>query len=625
MENIKEDINQLKEYRKKLSKLSEEEIKNRNLYLKKLADGTIQGPPTGFASIDKQWLSKYEKESIEALMNYKNIDISMYESLINYAKNHLNEVAFEYLGREYTYKELIENIDKTADSLLASNVKIDEIIPIILPNMPEARYLIYACSKIGAIPNPIMPTVSETDIETIIKNTKATKIFMMDGLNKKFSNIFDKYNITETYEINPLRSSGGIFSAIYKIKQIGKKSDYDEFIKSGKNYHSTIVPRKASDIAIIEQTGGTTALTTKSVKITNGNVYASSYQLENGGFNFVSGDSLLDILIPSISYGAAFEHLTLCNGIKNYMIPILVKEQIGKYITKFKPNHIMMGPIHFECICKDKKRGNWKFIKNIVSGGDSMSLNLEDESNTKLHEVKNANVNVEQGYGESECFGAAACNHNEFIKRGSVGIPHLLTNISIFKYDDTTDDYTTDIELPYLSQGEICISSPVVMNGYLNNSEATNLVLKKHSDGKIWLHTGDIGYIDNEGYLFITDRIKDLIFRNGFKVSPKKISKAVLEKCGDKLEDLVVIGMPDDTERNVPVLFYKLKGEYSNLNMEVLNIINEIYRKELSEIERPKDTIELNSIPRTAAGKIDKKLIKKQYLDNLLTSSTKSK
>lgn len=203
------------------------------------------------------------------------------------------------------------------------------------------------------------------------------------------------------------------------------------------------------------------------------------------------------------------------------MIPTLVKKDILKKISKFKPNHIMMGPLHLEFITADKKSRNWSFLKNAVTGGDTMSIGLERAANEKLKRNK-ANVEVEQGYGMSECFGAAVCNHNGFIKEGSLGIPHILTTIGIFKYNEEKDDYTTDEEVRTGNEGEICVSSPIVMKEYLNNSEETSLVLKQHRDGKIWLHTGDIGYIDKDGYLYITDRIKDLIFRNGFKVSPKK-------------------------------------------------------------------------------------------------------
>lgn len=611
----KEDLIALK---KELSELSSDDQKQRDLYLRGLATGEIQGPPVGYASIDKPWLKYRSDKAMIASTKYEKQDTTMYKTLLDYSVKHPDDIAFEYLGKEETYSEFIMNVNAAANALVAQGVAEEEIVPILLPNMPEARYLIYACSKIGAIANPVMPTVSQDDLKSILQNTNSKRIFLMQGLLQKHESLLKEFNISRenTIEINPLRSSGGLFGAIYYLKNFGKKNDYDDFLQQGNSVKSKIFDGKASEVALIEQTGGTTGITTKGVMITNGNIYSSNYQLENGDFDFKRGDTLLDILIPSISYGAAFEHLTLSNGIKNYMVPILVKEQICKYISKFKPSHIMMGPIHFEYICKDRKKRNWNFIKNIVSGGDSMTLSLEDESNEKLQNNKSP-YGVEQGYGASECFGACACNHNEFVKRGSVGIPHLLTTISIFAYDDTKEDYTTEDELEIGMDGEICICSPVVMKGYINNEAATQFTLKKHSDGKIWLHTGDIGHIDEDGFVFINDRLKDLIFRNGFKVSPKKINKAIQDQFGDYFECSVVIGIPDEVERNVPVLFYKLKDEYALNDAELKAGLVDFYSQKFSGIETPKDNVKLDEIPRTSAGKVDKKKIKKQYVESL--------
>ena len=607
----------LEKLKEKISELSEEEQKLRNLYLRGISSGEIYGPMTGYASIDKPWLKFFNDDSIEALLRYKKENISMYEQLYNYGINHLDDIVLEYLGSEYTYKDLLNNIDKTANLLIELGVSSNEIVPIILPNCPEARYLIYACSKIGAIPNPIMPTINQKDLENIIENTNCKRIFMMSGLlNNYDENLKNKIkDLATVIEVHPLRSAGGIYQLVYFLN--GKNNDTFNNLMNKLNNNSCVeIKDNKSDIALIEQTGGTTGIITKGVVITNQNVYASNYQLSNGGFNFNEGDSILDILLPSISYGAAFEHLTLCNGIKNYMIPILVKKQINSYISKYKPNHIMMGPIHFEFIVKDKYKRNWNFIKNIVSGGDEMSLTLEQEANNRLRK-NNSSVNLEQGYGESECFGACACNHQDIIKNGSVGIPHLLTTIATFKYDENKDDYTTDEELLLGELGELCISGPTVMKEYLNNQEATSLVLKKHSDGTIWLHTGDIGYIDNDGYVYITERIKDLIFRNGFKVSPKRINNIIKDKFGDYIDVSLVLGIPDKIERNVPVVFMKLK-ENTSKEEEIKDFIFNNFKG----IEEIKDVVLLEDIPRTSVGKVDKKQIKKDYI---LTLDNKNK
>ena len=616
----KEDLNLLKE---KISKLSEDDKKNRKIYLRGLANGTIAGPPTGYSSIDKPWLKYYDDNSINALLKYENKNISMYDQLYNYASKHLDDNILEYMGTTFTYRELLDNIDKTAMALINYEVEHNEIIPIILPNCPETRFLIYSCSKIGAIPNPIMPTIKKEDLINIIENTKCKIVFIMDGLIDKYDDELKNKlnNLTHVIEVNPLRSASGLYKLIYLLNS--KNNDkFNDFITSNNNKNIDELKITNSEIALIEQTGGTTGITTKGVVITNENVYASNYQLSNGGFNFSAGDSLLDILLPSISYGAAFEHLTLCNGIKNYMIPTLVKKEINKYISKYKPNHIMMGPIHFEFIVRDKYTRNWNFIKNIVSGGDEMNLELEQAANNKL-KINNTPVKLEQGYGESECFGACACNHQDFIKQGSVGIPHLLTTVAAFRYNEDMEDYTTDEELPFGIPGELCVLSPVIMKEYFNNKKATSLVLKKHSDGNIWLHTGDIGFVSSDGYIYITERIKDLIFRNGFKISPKKINNIILNKFNNYIDISLVLGITDKEERNVPVAFIKLKE--SNENEIILKEIETFIKTTFKGIEEIKDIVFLDEIPRTSAGKIDKKQVKKIYLESLAINNKNKK
>lgn len=607
---------EIEKYKKHLKELSDKERQERIKNQWELVSGKQLGPLTGYSSVDLQWLKHYSEEAINKVVNFELKDESMYETLYKYASKHLEDEAYDYLGKKITYKEVLDNVDKMADALHTTGIKENDIVIIALPNTPESRYLIYACSKIGAIPNPIMPTTSELDFEAILLNTNSKHIFLMDGLRKKYRNELNKYNILDEniVEVSPTRTSNGIIKAIDKIKSLGKKDEYNKYLEKGTD-KAEFVKRTKDDIALIEQTGGTTALTTKGVAITNGNVYSSVYQFLNSELNFEEGDTFLDILLPSISYGASHEHLTLTNGIKCYMVPILVKKDIVDKISKFKPNHIMMGPIHLEFITNDKKKRNWEFLKNAVTGGDSMSIELENSINKKL-KINNSPVNIEQGYGMSECFGAAVCNHNKFIKQGSLGVPHILTSVSIFKYDEDKDDYTTDTEVQTNEIGEICISSPTVMREYLNNHEATSLILKKHSDGRIWLHTGDVGYVDEDGYLFITDRIKDLIFRNGFKVSPQKVNNLIQEKLGKMIETSVVIGVPDEVERNVPVFFYKLKDEYMNKSSEIENLLEDFYKSGiLSDVEIPKENVELTEIPRTGARKINKKVIKKNYLD----------
>lgn len=218
--------------------------------------------------------------------------------LFDYARKNLDTVILSYLGNEITYQARFTNIDITASALVKTGVKENEKVVIMLPNIPEARYLIYACSKIGAIPNPIMPTISQEDLENIIKNTSCKKIFMMQGILKNYQQALQSCHIfpDNIIEINPLRSAKGLYKMLYLIN----KDNYDNYLLNGKYQNTPPIKRKGEDLALIEQTDGTTSLTSKGVLISNYNLYASNYQLEHGGFNFDSGDLFLDILLTKL-------------------------------------------------------------------------------------------------------------------------------------------------------------------------------------------------------------------------------------------------------------------------------------------------------------------------------------
>lgn len=222
----------------------------------------------------------------------------MYEMLFDYARKNFDTVILSYLGNEITYQARLTNIDITASALVKTGVKENEKVVIMLPNIPEARYLIYACSKIGAIPNPIIPTISQEDIENIIKNTSCKKIFMMQGILKNYQQALQSCHISpdNIIEINSLRSAKGLYKMLYLIN----KDNYDNYLLNGKYQNTPPIKRKGEDLALIEQTGGTTGLTSKGALISNYNLYASNYQLEHGGFNFDSRDLFLDILLTKL-------------------------------------------------------------------------------------------------------------------------------------------------------------------------------------------------------------------------------------------------------------------------------------------------------------------------------------
>lgn len=563
---------------------------------------------TGFASFDKPWLKYYPKNVNNTVIPKK----TMYELLRDSNLNTMNKVALRYFGMPITYKNYIKKINQTAKALKNMGIKEDEIIPIILPNVPESRILIYAINLIGAVSYPISPMLPENELGRIIKENNIENIFVFDLFLKKYTKVLqnaEKENIKNIVINNGQESLPGCIKLVGKIKNFKKNENYitlknnltwEEFIIGAQNIKYDIKPKYKKDkVATIIGTSGTTGIS-KGVCLTNENLNAMALQHFIGDMNFEKGDKLLDILIQSIGYGIAVAHYSGVCSLESILIPQLVSNVLP-LIKKYKIDHFTGGPIHYEGIVKELEAKNKKMninAKNMVSGGASLPQNIEKKLN-KIEENEDTydekNVIVRQGLGCTENGGAATYAKKGAYKFGGVGIPLPLENMGIFEPG-------TDIELPYNVEGEICVTGPTLMKEYLNNREESKKVLKKHNDGKIWLHTCDIGKVDEDGQFYIVDRIKDIFMRRGFNVHPSSINNFIDNI--DIVESCKVIGVDHPDEQTVPVAFIKLNNENQNLEDAKNRILLDCFQN-LEETSIPYDILFVDQMPRNLGGKID--------------------
>ena len=245
-------------------------------------------------------------------------------------------------------------------------------------------------------------------------------------------------------------------------------------------------------------------------------------------------------------------------------------------------------------------------VRCAFSGGATLEKEIEKKLNNAdvgYLEKPGDIIRVRQGYGSTECGGAATANTFGAYKFGSIGIPMANIVVGIFKPG-------TDEELKYGEEGEICVSGPTVMEGYLNNPDETNNVLKKHSDGNVWLHQADLGWCDEDGHFYMTDRIKNIFMRTGFNVHPAKISEFII--TFPEVKECVVVGVPHPKEQMVPVAFIVLQqASYSKDELKK-QFIEECVRN-LSETDIPIDWVFVESLPRNMGGKIDTNTLLDEY------------
>lgn len=607
-EKLAEEMSRyLKEYKEKISKLSEEDKKKHDIYLKQIADGILQGPQMNYSTVNKSWLKYYNQSAIEL----QNKNESIFMLLNDECKHRKNETALTFANFKIKYKEYIERIKDYAKSARKYNFNNGEIILVMLPNIPESREIIYANNIIGSASYCVTPMIAPETLSSIIVKNNIKKIVIFDQFYEKYKNIIDNCDFDNVIISDGLESLPSIIKGFIRSTK-KEKTEYhsnvitlDQFREAGKNEKELIPIYEKNSTAVIIGTSGTTG-TSKGVSLTNENLNAMALQHKHGNMNFKEGEKLLDILIQSIGYGISVAHYSGVCGLNSILIPELVTD-IYPLLKKFKPQHFTGGPIHYNKLM-DRSDSEImklkKFSKNMVSGGASLDrkvelrLNFIDGTGKNLNEE---NILVRQGIGCTENGGAATYAKYGSYKLGGVGIPLCMENMGIFKPG-------TDEELPYGCEGEICISGPTVMKEYLNNPEETSKVLKKHNDGTVWLHTCDLGYTDKDGQFYITDRIKNIFMRKGFNVHPSKINDLILSL--DFVEDSIVYGIEHYEEQTVPVAFVKIRD--NELNDPKL-LITEICKEKLEEFSVPYDIILVDDLPRNLGGKVDKKALLKKY------------
>ncbi len=611
----KEDLVKLKEF---LSNLSSEELKDRDLYLKGLASKEIMGPEVGYPTIDKPWLKYYDSEEI-----IKDVpDMSIYQYAYVNNLNNMNNVAFDIRtsknnfesGIKIKYKNFFKNITRVAKSLKALDIKEDEIVPLIVPNVPQARELIYANSYNGSISYPISPLLPSQELKRIIHENNIKTIFVFSAFYEKYKECFDLQEIKNIIVLDGTESLPYLYKIAMKILPVEKPNysnkviTYDKFINLGKKINDYPFYYSKDHVTAIIGTSGTTG-TSKGVCLTDKNINAVAASYKNG--KFFSGN-FMDALIPSIGYGISMIHYQTVAGKYVYLIPELLTDKFPEALEKLKPANFPGGPVHY--INLYEKNGNKKycFIENMVSGGASLPKNVEKELNGICDNYSengkiNNDLTVRQGYGLSENTAMGTYSKRGTYKFGSIGIPTIYENIGIFESG-------TDNELPFNTPGEICISGDAVMKEYLNNPLETENVVMIHQDGKRWIHTKDIGYMDEDGNIFHVDRIKNIFMRCGFNIHPSKIAEFI--DSIDIVKQSTVIGFEHPKEQAVPVAFIVIdKEKTKNMSKDdIEKIINDECYKKLEETSIPYEYVFVDELPINAGGKIDIQKLKKESL-----------
>lgn len=558
---------------------------------------------------NKIWQKYYDKDK-------RNVEVppmSIYEFLASNNEEHMDHVAINYFGAKMTYQELFQEIDYCAKAMRSQGIRKGDVVSICLPNVPESVIAFYAVSKIGGIANMIHPLSAEEEIKASIRDTKSVMLFTVNFNYKKILSILDETSLYKTILISPRDSMpkamgiGYFFMQDRKVK-LPKSNEsfmfWKDFRNKGKNYNREVLnPTLWNEAAVILHSGGTSG-TPKSIVISNGNVNVVIGQARIALPENNDRDSMLGILPMFHCFGLVeCVHYPLSIGACLILVPKFDAGRFDKLLRKYRPSIIPGVPTLFEALIKNKHMDDVDLsnVKYVVSGGDALNVERNLAVNEFLHQHHCVH-GVVQGYGMTETSGGCVFSTTNSYTLGSVGIPLPGNDMKIVNPD-------TKQEVEIGQVGEILISGPSVMMGYLNDEEETNRVLEKDQKGIIWVHTGDLGYMDKNGCLFFVQRLKRLIISSGYNVYPSHIEEvlnkhpAILNSC--------VVGVPHPYKVQVPKAYVVLKSDYKE-SLKLKAEIKEYCEKNLSKYMIPKEFVYRESLPKTMVGKVDYHQLEKE-------------
>ncbi len=543
---------------------------------------------------------------------------TMFEALERIANTYPKNVAFDFMGKSTTYTNLVAQIEVCAKALIAIGVQEGDRVTIAMPNCPQAVCMFYAVNLAGGIANMIHPLSAEKEIEFYLNESDSVAAITLDQFYGKFAAVRDNTKlknliITSVSDALSLPKRIGYKltqgRSIEKIPDDAPIIEWKDFLRKGTSYFgSPKVKRESKDPAVILYSGGTTG-TTKGIVLTNLNFNALSQQVVSANQMFRPGDKMLAAMPVFHGFGLGVcIHTMLTQGGRCILVPRFTPKTYAKDLVKNRCNFIAGVPTLYEALLRlpDMKGADLSCLKGVFSGGDSLSVELKKKLDKFLLEHK-ATIQVREGYGTTETVTACCLTPSHIHKEGSIGLPFPDTYIKIVAPG-------TDQELPYGQEGEILLAGPTVMKEYMNHPQETAETLRTHADGLTWVYTGDLGVMDEEGFVFFKGRAKRMIVTSGYNVYPAQVENIL--DAHEKVQMSCVIGIPDPLKMQKVKAFVKLVPGVEP-NDATKQEIMEHCKKHVAKYAMPCDIEFREDMPKTLVGKVAYRVLEEMELKKL--------
>ncbi len=558
---------------------------------------------------------------------------SMFEAVRKIAGKYPENIAFTFMGKSTLYPEMIREIERCAKALKAVGVGEGDKVTIAMPNCPQAIYLFYGVNRIGAIANMIHPLSAEKEIEFYLNESDSEMAITLNQFYPKFAHILPNTGVKHLIIANiadalspGLKLGFAVKNVIDPISRALKKHTrpqfqpriprnapavvlWKDFLAGGDAWTGDYaVERVGEDPAVILYSGGTTG-TTKGIVLTNLNFNALGEQVVAANPIFTPGDRMLAAMPLFHGFGLGVcIHTMLSQGGRCILIPQFTAKTYAKDLLKYKCNLMAGVPTLYEALLRldTMEHADLSFLKGVFSGGDSLSVELKKKLD-KFMADRGATIQVREGYGTTETVTACCLTPLNKAKEGSIGIPFSDVYIKIVEPG-------TDRELPYGQEGEILLAGPTVMKEYMKHPEETAKTLRRHADGLTWVYTGDLGVMDEEGFIFFKGRAKRMIISSGYNVYPAQLENIL--DAHDKVQMSCIIGVPDSYKMQKVKAFVKLAAGVPATE-ETKKELLAYCSKHIAKYAMPCDIEFREDLPKTLVGKVAYRVLEEEELAKL--------
>ena len=559
----------------------------------------------------KPWLKFYQ--NVPHTIDYPRV--TMYEALLQTAREKPDGIAYDFLGYTATYSQFVSEIDQCANTLAALGLQKDERITISMPTTPQGIICFYAANKLGAVSSMIHPLSTAKEIEFYLNVAKSRFALTIDAFYAKFK---------EAQKTTPLETLilARIPDYLPFVKRIGfhlTKSRlipkvpedpmvrwWADLMKAGYT-PAPQAPMDTDDLAVILYSGGTTGVP-KGIMLSNMNFISEGKQVSEWG-NLSGADSILAILPIFHGFGLGVcINACFMGGGKSILVPIFTPETVADLIRSRKPSFVVGVPTLYDALSRNPKmhKADLSCLRATFSGADALPRPVKERFE-QMVKKQGGNIQLLEGYGLTEAVTAIMAMPIGYYREGSIGVPFPDMLAKIVRIE------TTD-EAPLGEEGEICVSGPAVMMGYLDQPEETADTLRRHADGRIWLHTGDIGTMDEDGFFYFKLRQKRMIKSSGMNVYPAQVEDILYRH--PKVQDACVVGVPDEAQVQVVKAFVVLKDpadERPEMQQELIDHC----REHLIKWSCPRSIEFRRDLPKTLVGKVAFNVLEKEEIARL--------